>query len=71
MSDLISQPNAAPTRKITLAAAVGAPLSAALYALLTMTGIELPEVIAAPIGALAAALVGYWVKERAPEGLIR
>lgn len=66
MSELINQPSRKPTRKIELAAAVGAPLSAAVYALLYMSGIEIPEVIAAPMGALLAALVGYWVRERAP-----
>lgn len=66
MSDLISQPDAKPTRKVALAAVIGPPLAAALYALLYMTAIEIPEVIAAPLGALAAAAVGYWVKERAP-----
>lgn len=70
MSDLISQPDAKPTRKVALAAVIGPPLAAALYALLYMTGIEIPEVIAAPVGALAAAVVGYWVKERAPEAWI-
>lgn len=70
MSDLISQPSSAPTRKVALAAVIGAPLAAAVTALLAMTGISIPEELAAPLGALAAAMVAYWVKERAPTDLI-
>lgn len=66
MSDLISQPSNKPTRKVALAAVIGAPLAAAVTALLAMTGISIPDALAAPLGALAAAAVAYWVKERAP-----
>lgn len=68
MSELISQPSNAPTRKVAAAAIIGAPMSAAFSAFINLLfGVDIPEEIAAPIGALIGAAVAYFVRDYGPK----
>lgn len=53
-----------PERKIGYAAAVGTPAGVILAWVIGLTGVVVPPEVAAALGALVAALVGYWVPNK-------
>lgn len=64
MAQFYDQPTRAPTRKITYAGALGAPLAGVLTIAAWHLGIQVPADVASALGALIAAVVGYLVRER-------
>lgn len=57
-----------PSRKIGLSLAAGTPLAGLITALLQLAGIDPATPLAAALGALIAAAVGYVMREREPSG---
>ena len=65
MAETINQPSAAPTRKIAAAAGVGLPAAVLIAWALSRYEIAMPPEVAAALGSLLSAVIGYVVRERA------
>jgi hypothetical protein len=69
MADLVTQPTALPSRKVTAAATGGVTAMALIWAAKQFLGWELGTVEAEAIVAALAVIAGYFVRERAPAAL--
>lgn len=63
MSELINQPGPMPTRKLLAAGGTGA-LATVLIWTAAQFGLDLPAEVAAGIVTIAAAMAGYFARER-------
>lgn len=68
MSRLVSQPTAAPTRKVTATALGGAFATLTAWALQTYGGVDVPPGIEAALAVVFAVLMGYIVREEDTPG---
>lgn len=66
MTNLVSQPNKLPTRKVAAAATVGLPAGVLIaWALEQLLGQPVPAEIASAIGTLCSFAAAYMTRERA------
>lgn len=63
-TSLVTQPTAAPTRKVLFTAVAGAGVTIAVWIAKDFYGVEVPGEVQGTIHTALAAVVGYLVKDR-------
>jgi len=66
MPDLINQPSAMPTRKVTAAALAGALATVIVGSFQAFAAVQFPPGFESALAVLVMAATGWWVKDRAP-----